>query len=62
LNNLKVYLKQQEQEEAGVTLVDLLEYKQRSMEEEQEDAFSWETVGVSGMPHLKWIKEARGVA
>jgi len=45
-----------------VTLVDLLEYKQRSMEEEQEDAFSWETVGVSGMPHLKWIKEARGVA
>jgi len=61
LNDLKVYLKRKEEEEAGVTLVDLLEYEQRSMKEEQGDVFSWERVGVGGTPHLDWIEEAKGV-
>jgi len=56
-----VYLKRKEEEEAGVTLVDLLEYEQRSMKEEQGDVFSWERVGVGGTPHLEWIEEAKGV-
>ena len=61
LNDLKVYVKQKEEEEEGVTLVDLLEYEQRSMKEEQGDVFSWERVGDGGTPHLEWIEEARGV-
>ena len=60
LNDLKVYLPRDIAAEAGVTMVDFLEYEKRVIRHlgELEDVFSLERTGVGGSRSVEWIDRA----
>ena len=63
LNDLKVYLRRDIAAEAGVTMVDILEYEQECEMNLSKlgDVFSLERTGVGGSRRVEWIDGARGV-
>ena len=50
LNDLKIYLRRESEREAGVELVDILDYERRATADGQAEVFSLEGVGTG----LKW--------
>jgi len=63
LNDLKVYLRRKIAAEAGVTMVDILEYEKRVMIDlgELEDVFSLERSEAGGRRSVEWINGAQGI-
>jgi len=62
LNDLKIYLRlRAEKEEAGVELVDILEYEQKTTSGVQEDVLGLEGTDTGGSSGVEWIELACGV-
>jgi len=62
LNDLKIYLRRRaEKEEAGVELVDILEYEQKTTSGVQEDVLGLEGTDTGGSSGVEWIELACGV-
>ena len=61
LNDLKLYLPRRTDWAGNVEMIQILQYEQRTSEEEPAEGYGIRQLGVGGKGYLAWVEEAREV-